>query len=136
MKTVKELELELREARALEDEERRERAKATKAVYQFTLKRVRDEAAWHPVYDDFCLLYRLTGKVLNVAELKSVGKIPFEGSMLYLFNGATGRFAAAISGGSIFTSDPNAFEDLSTFVADHAEGGDVTEIIERYREVK
>ena len=132
-KSVAELEAELREARAREAEAKRAARDAVQPVYQFTLTPEEPHQTWQPIFDDTCTLWKLSGKVLNADELKSVGKSPFEGAMKYVHNGATGLFVTSVGGGSIFLKSRAGWLALSDFLVSHPEGGDVTEIVTRYR---
>jgi hypothetical protein len=130
-RTVAEIRAELAAALQAETAEKEALAKATQPVYKFTLELVTDN--WDKIFDPTCSVYKLIGEVLNKDELKAVGKVPFEGAGRYLFNGATHRFVMAVSGGSYFVSHPDCFAELSDFVVYHTDGGDVTEIVNRYR---
>jgi hypothetical protein len=136
MRSVEEIEAELRAARMKERLELEEKQKAVKPIYTFTLIQSTLGYDTKEVFDSSCVLYILSGTVTNKEELIAVHKIPFEGSMRYLFNTLSGKFVMAVSGGSIFISDPLCFTQLSKFVQEYPGGGDVTTIVNLYREGK
>jgi hypothetical protein len=124
---VVEIEAELAAAKKAEYARLEKEQKAVQPQYVFTLDRV-----WHNMnhlMDNNCTLYRLNGKVTNKEELKSVGKIPFEGGMTYVYNNLSGRFVIAIGGGSIFTSKSEVFRLLNKFIDQNPNGGDVTHLM-------
>jgi hypothetical protein len=138
-KTAAELREELRLAEEAEEAVMAEKRKNTPVQYLFTLTLVPEDKHWDPIFDDTCQLYLLKGEVLNKDELKAVGQsssLLFEGGMKYVFNGATGYLVCSVGGGSIFTKDPNCFAALSEFLGEHPEGGDVTSIVEYYRNIE
>jgi hypothetical protein len=108
------------------------RAAKVKPDYLFTIVSVVNSLG-DRLYDNSCLLYKLTGMVKNATELRAVGKTPFEGSMTYLFNTLSGRIVMAVSGGTTFTNNPECFKELSEFLYTMPRGGDVTEIVNKYR---
>jgi len=111
----------------------RERQREVQPWYKFTLEPHVD--TWHDVFDPQCRLYRLMGRLQNADELRKVGKVvPTESAgMTYLWNGATNHFVVAIGGGTIFAKDRQTWDDLSTFIVQNPEGGDVTGLVNRER---
>lgn len=133
---IRDTEAHLAVLRAKERDEQEEVRKAVQPRYLFTLMPVIEKSSWERIYDPMCKLYKLSGSVLNGHELKAVGKVPFEGSMNYLWNGATYSFVTAVGGGSSFIKEQETFDMLSAFVLKHPEGGDVTELVEQERLAK
>jgi hypothetical protein len=122
------LKQELRELEAQAKAEREERARKVRPEFNFTL--VPTEDPWDKIYDPSCRLYSLVGTVMNMKELREVGKgFVTGGSMNYLWNGATNRFVCAVGGGSIYAKDPATWEMLSQFIVEVPDGGDVTAIV-------
>ncbi len=134
MATVKELEAQLAEARALEEEERSRLAALVKPVWKFYLQKYTPKG-YDVVYDDTCTLYTMAGELQNETELKEVGHYVHStrGSMQYIYNELSAHFVMAVGGGTIYTSEQGAWDELSEFITEHPEGGEVTEIVNKYR---
>jgi hypothetical protein len=143
MRDIEEIRAELRAAEQELEAEKRAAREAVKPAYRFTLLPVTDRE--NKVYDDTCRVYRLEGVVLNEDALKAVGAYhPGNGAMRYLFNTGTGKLVTALGGGTIYVSrrwgnaddgsDVIAMAELSAFLVEHPEGGDVTEIVEAHRQ--
>lgn len=131
---IAEIKAELRAAEEAEKERIEEEAKSVIPDYTFTLVRM-PTLGYHKVMDDSCILYELRGVVKNKKELRKVGKVPFEGSMTYLFNTLSGKFVMSVSGGSIFIDNPKCWDALNTVVRIAPEGGDVTHIVNGFRKL-
>jgi hypothetical protein len=133
MRSIEEIKTELAAAIEAERIDKEIKQMAVVPIYEYTL--YQDTASYrvNEIFDSSCKLYLLTGKVLNHKEMRAVGKTPFEGSMAYLFNTLSGNFVMAVGGGSIFISNREGWLALSEFVSTHPHGGDVTEIVEKYR---
>lgn len=137
---IQALEARLRELRQEEQREAEERRNAVKPTYQFLLTPIKERHTTFggdQLFDDDCRLYHLEGTVTNKEELEAVGhRYHFEGGMRYVFNAATGKFACAVSGGSVFLSSKEGWKALSEYVDYNPDGGDVTEIVTKYRNAK
>lgn len=135
MRSVKEIQEELALAIEAERLEKEKKQKSIVPIYKYTL--FLDTASYRvkEVFDSSCKLYTLSGKVLNTEELHAVGKIPFEGSMTYVFNTLSGNFVMAVGGGSIHLNNREGWIALSEYVNTHPHGGDVTAIVEKYRNI-
>jgi len=145
-KTVEELRAELREAERREAAELQIRRAKVQVRRQFTLLPYEDVHFLDRVYDSTCKLYRLVSTVVNHDEAKTAGHTELEmrnGGMTYVYNTLSHRLVTGVGGGTIWigptwmneddTSDVEAFEELNAFLLEHPEGGDVTEIVERFR---
>ena len=130
---IAELEAELAQLKREDADARAAAAKAVQPVYQFTLVPTSDNWQTKGIWDESCVLYTLSGKVLNADEMKAVGNQLFQGSMDYLFNTATGKFIMSTGGGSIFLKSAEAFGELATFVVQNPMGGNVNDIVNRWR---
>lgn len=139
MKTTKELRIELREAEERERAERTERLAAVPIKWRYTLIPYEPRPTWDELYDDSCCFYELHGEVMNRDEAKLVGHPDFvmtDAGMRYVYNGMTGKFICSTSGGTIYVSGDGAdetFSELSEFIHDNPDGGDVTAIVEAHR---
>lgn len=126
-----------REIAAIKDEQQRDQQAAFDAVrpvYRFTLLPTDDK--FDKVYDPSCVFYYLKGEVLNIEEMEAVGKQPFQGGMKYLYNTLSESFVMSTGGGCTFHRRENTealLIDLAEFIATDGNGGDVTEIVNRYR---
>lgn len=130
--TVNRLRAELLAAERLLAAEQKEKAMHVQPIYRFTLSLVTPMRG-AKIYDTSCVLYTLTGEVINKEEMRYVGKTPFEGGMNYLFNTLSGKFVMAVGGGAVYTSDPWCLAALSSFILQNPNGGDVTSIVNHYR---
>jgi|SRR5882724_349681 len=130
---IEEIQAELEAAIIARDKTEAELAKSVKPMYIFTLVLHTDKFDLAKVFDPSCSLYRLVGRCTNKKEMEAVHKFPHEGAMTYVFNTLSHKFVMAVGGGSIFTSDAEAWEELSDFVSyGHSQGGDVTHIVSKY----
>jgi hypothetical protein len=135
---IQALEARLRELRREQKAEEQRRRDSVKPVYEFLLEPVEERAGsfgGDRLFDEDCRFYTLTGRVTNKDELEAVGAgmQVFEGRMRYLYNGATGKFACAVGGGSIFLSTKEGWAELSSYIDYNPKGGDVSEIVSRHR---
>jgi hypothetical protein len=138
-RTVAEIREELRAAEAREAAEQAARRDAVKPVYKFTL--TPEASRFDKIYDPTIVLFKLAGTVTNKAELEAVGAKPDEGGIAYLFNTENGRFVMRTGGGRLWLTGKNSFEEdtdvlqeLADYLTDNPTGGDVTEIVTRFRE--
>lgn len=130
---IKKLEYMRMQALAFDREMKEKEQKTVKPQYKFTLsvRMFQHEL----IFDNSCVTYTLLGGVTNKEELRKVGKAAFEGAMGYIYNKMTQRFVMAISGGARFVEDEECWAELSTFIAENPNGGDVTHIISKYKGV-
>lgn len=131
------LEARLRELQAEEAAAKKAKAAAVKTRFLFTVSLVED--SWTTVLDDTCCVYLIDGKILNKEELASVGKSStFEGGMKFYFNKVTGRLIGHTGGGTTYVgrgeNERACYDEVSAFLVRHPSGGDITEIMNKYRE--
>lgn len=127
----------LRRAQAREDIAREDRKKATPIQRIFTVYPSPDNT-WDKVYDSTCRLYTIHSEVKNYEEAKEAGHphhVLDKGGMKYIFNTTTNHIVMAVGGGMIWTSDEHAMDEISEFIKNNPEGGDITFIISKYRKV-
>jgi hypothetical protein len=148
-RTIEEIEKELEEARAIQEAERQLKRDAVKPIWEYTVTpSARQDLTWDPIYDKTIRAYDLVGRVTNEDECKAAGHPDFAlrgGGMRYLFNTGTGRLIGPTGGGTIYLStgwgmgkrsDKDlevAVTAISQFLVDHPKGGDITEIITKFR---
>jgi len=130
---IAELEAELAQLKREDAEQKAQRRKQVRPVYKFTLKPANDPYMVRSIMDESCVLYTLSGKVLNADEMKAVGNQLFEGGMTYLFNRITGKFIMSTGGGSVYLRSAEAFGELGEFIVRHPQGGIVTDIVTRWQ---
>jgi hypothetical protein len=158
-KSMVQIEQELAELRERERQLRDEAAEAKEALrrsverkmsyvfYPADSQQYRHDRLW----DDSCKYYILRGVVLNRAELTEAGwsdRDLGDGQMKYLFNTLSKRLVMHVGGGQVYFSEPwpgqrtdeegmrafhETLDELSDFLANNPEGGDVTEIINWFR---
>jgi hypothetical protein len=143
-KSIEELESALREAK---EEARLELiARVASVVPQWTFAVAVDEreALFNRVYDDSCLWYRIEGTCTNREEAEAAGhsrdRLATSG-MSYLFNTLSGRIVCSSGGGTYHfggfdKNDPahiRAINQISDFLVDNEEGGDITDIVAEYK---
>jgi hypothetical protein len=135
------------ELKLIEQEEAADKAArlaATPVTMKFTIMPAKDR--WTKMYDSTCVLYELNGQVTNADEAKAAGHYEHElrgGGMTYVFNTGTGRIVCGTGGGTIWVgggfagqSDESAawtMIQISAFIVQHPEGGDITAIVETHR---
>ncbi len=129
---IAEIEAELKAALVAERLAKEELRKSVKPIYHHTIAQV-PIMGFDRVYDASCIMYQLTGKVLNAEEMKAAGNTPFEGSMRYLYNTLSGNIIMAVGGGSVFIEGLDGMMALSEFIHNNPAGGYVTPIVEKYR---
>ena len=129
------LEAELDELRKQETAERQARIDSVKPVMQYTVRPTPPRDRWEFIGDEMCAFYTISGECTNLEDVRAVGgREPFHGSMRYVFNLATGRLVCTTGGGNIhLASTQEAYADVSAFISEHPEGGDITEIVLRHR---
>jgi hypothetical protein len=138
MDEMQALKARLRELEQAEEVKAQALRDSVQPVYEFLLEPEAERNGFFGgdrLFDDTCRFYKLSGRVTNKEELKEVGAghRVFEGAMRYLFNGATGQFACAVGGGSVFLSSQEGWRALSDFIRQHPEGGNVSDIVSYYR---
>lgn len=145
---IAELEAQLAAARKEEDLRKQALRDSVKPVWRYTIERLPTTTdVFDAIYDDTIVAYKLSGEVLNREELIAAGHPETfyrAGSMRYLYNTVTTRLIAGVGGGTIFLSTSGfkresakiqrAADQVGAFLADHPEGGDITEIIAKLRE--
>lgn len=138
--TLEELRAQVREAEKAERDALEARRTSVKAEYAFTLMPASQIGSFERIMDDSCVFYRLQSEVLNKEAVEAVGGEHHDKSGgNYLFNKASGKFVMMVGGGRLWLSSSNwqesseAWELLSAFIVGKPEGGDVTEIVEQYR---
>lgn len=130
----------LREAEAAERKAADEAKAAFVPVFTFTLLPDKREGNFSRLFEGSgCVYYRLSGTLVNKEEARAVGSTVEGGSMSYLYNTLNHRFVVAMGGGRLwltnaaFREDEDALSDLSAFIKDNPEGGDVTELVNSHR---
>ena len=108
-------------------------------VYKYTITPISPaKSTYYQVYDDQVTLYELAGVCVNKEQCERLGHHrPFEGGMVYCFNEATGMVIMGVGGGSIHVGGKTAhlaFADISRFIRDNEDGGDITQIVNRHKE--
>lgn len=108
---------------------------AVQPRYEFLVAPVTDN--FDRVYDDSVVKYRIEGIVKNMTELEAAGHTRVHsGGMTYLYNTLSGKFITTVSGGSYYVPtelNPEFLGEVGEFVKQNPKGGDITEIVERYR---
>jgi hypothetical protein len=151
-RSIEELEAELAEARKAEELAARARRDAVKPKWKFTLTpQPAPMDGWDPVFDPTVTAYKLSGEVTNADEVLAAGHSDWAirgGAMRYLYNTGTERLIGPVGGGTIYltlswsttkrrerAALETAVAAISRFLAEHPEGGDITEIVQAFREV-
>lgn len=147
---VAELEAQIRAIRNEQKAELAERQKSVTPVWRFTIL-PNEDRSFDKIWDKSVVLYQLRGEVVNRDECEAVGHDvrQMSGSMNYLFNTLSGRLVMSTGGGNVYLSDKTwslrsdkeavqrSFEKavtaIESFLAEHPEGGDITEIISQHR---
>lgn len=134
-----ELEERARVLRTEVDAEKRAKAAAVKPDYMFTVQPIKNDN-WTPVYDDTCCLYFIEGWVRNKAELEAAGnRVPITGGMKFYFNKATGKLIGSVGGGTTYIGSGHpeiaqaCYGEVSAFIVTHPDGGEITQIMNKYR---
>jgi hypothetical protein len=139
--TADQLRAMLRESEAAE----RKDAEAAKAafvpVFRFTLLPDDRENNFNRLFEGSgCMYYRLHGEVMNSFEAKAVGATVEGGGASYLYNTLNNRFVGIMGGGRLwlsngaFAEDEDAWKELSKFIEGRPQGGDVTDLVNRFRD--
>jgi hypothetical protein len=144
MSRAEELRAELKRIEQEEAAEKTARKAATPVVRKFTIKPVTNR--WTVMYDSTCVLYDLSAEVTNADEAKAAGHYEHDmrgGGMTYVFNTGTGRIVCSTGGGTIWIGGGFAGQNdesaawtmiqISAFIVQHPEGGDITAIVEAHR---
>lgn len=133
---------ELRAAKAVETESIRA---ATPIKWRYELQLVTDYKH-DRILDESVKMYRLMGTVQNLDEARAAGHSDRDlqaGGLNYLYNTFSGKIIMSHGGGRAFIgflsgnvseASKLAVEELNEFIARFPNGGDVTEIVERYRQ--
>jgi hypothetical protein len=133
-RTVDEIKAELQIALQREKAEVQSAQAKVQPRFLFTITPVTDN--WHQSFDETVVLYNLAGVLTNADEFRAVGKMqPSEGRMVYAFNTLSGSIIMGVSGGVYFITDPTAMKEISRFLVENPKGGDITDIMNRYRNV-
>ena len=106
--SVEELRRQLREAEALEVQEREARRKATPVRCQYLIAPASRRNTFDKLYDETCYTYTIERVILNKAEAEAAGHQDWElraGGMNYLFNSGTGKIVCALGGGTSYISE-------------------------------
>ena len=147
MKTVDQLREELKAAEQAEAAERNALHASIKPVWQYTVE-PSSSKGYSEIWDDTIVFFTLAGRIVNEDELRPIGWSDSElrhGSMNYMFNTGTGKLVCSFGGGTIYISswdsrnrsaERAAIEQLSKFIVDHPEGGDVTAIVNAFQAAK
>ena len=138
---IAELEAELKATKELQRMELDMLRETVTPVYAYDIRPVED--SFDRIYDESVTKFRLSGVCTNQEAVDAVGGKTFTGSMVYMFNWASGRVIGAFGGGSIFIGGRNHERDsaevlatmdkLSSFIVANPDGGDITSIIEEHR---
>jgi hypothetical protein len=146
MRTIAEIEAELKAAIRAKELRERSLHDSVKPVWRYTLEPGPIEG-YNPLWDDTLGWYVLAGHVDNVDELIAVGWSAREfsrGSMRYLFNTSTGKIVMHSGGGTMYISsgwstadsleaEQRAIAKVGAFLVAHPEGGDITEIVNAFK---
>jgi hypothetical protein len=146
MRSIEEVERELAELKRAEQSRKAALKASTPIQYRFTITPAEGRHRYHKSYDDTCAVYELRGEILNEAEARAVGHdTSVAGGAAYLYNRGTGRIVCLVSGGRIWISeaytqndgaDETAFRQIGQFLAEHPEGGDISDIVNEFRAVR
>jgi hypothetical protein len=144
-KTVAELRKELRQAEEREHQDAKARKLVVPIKYRFTILPATESHT--KVYDPACRLYAIHGEVVNREEALAAGHYDESmrgGGMVYVYNTLTRAIVCSTGGGTIWISDAwypkdldgaddRAFDEVNRFLEAYPEGGDITDIVERFR---
>jgi len=137
---VAELEEQIRTLRQQERDDERAAAAAFVPSYSYAIERATSYADryFHEEY----VVYRVHGTVTN-ADAAPASYRPFEGSGAYLYNALSCHFVQSLSGnmhlptpGFAANRDvdwPQVYGELSAYVMENPDGGDITDIVLRMR---
>jgi hypothetical protein len=122
-------------------DEREARRKAFKPEWNFKIVRTDMTRTFTRIYDDNVIAYTLVGQLQNLEAAQEAGYTNRGGSMIYLFNEATGRIIKSDGGGTCWlvgemssnwkASDQlvATLHELNRFLLKNSDGGDVTDIV-------
>lgn len=145
--TIEELEAQLKAARRAEADKAKAEMEAHRPVYRFTVEPA--SSAYHEerIYDPSIKLYSISGTCINADEVREAGypdHVLRGGGMVYYYNTASNCIIGGVGGGTIYIgagwnaedrdSDIEAMAKVSAFIAEHPEGGDITDIVNEHRE--
>ena len=121
----------LMELKREEDAEKQALRDSVKPIMKYTVTPTPVKGSWDFIGDEMCVFYTIDGQCTNLDEVKAVGgQVPHSGSMRYLYNLATSRLVCTTGGGSIHLSATlEAYAQVSAFISEHPEGGDITDIV-------
>lgn len=141
MRTIEEIEEELRLAKQAQRDEAERRREAVKPRYEYVIASATTKS-YDRVYDPAVVLYRVESICLNMGECVDAGHNEDglrQGGMTYYFNTATGRIITCTGGGYLHIEDFDDREasarcvaEVSEFLVAHPEGGEITDIVERF----
>lgn len=132
-RSIAEIQAELDAAKEAERKRLAKKVKAIVPIYKFTLTKTQDAYILRQMMNPSCTPYTLFGEILNKEELSRVGKPAIDGGMTYIFNNYSGQFVIAIGGGTIHLRNQEGWDELSNFIYECPEGGDVTDIVNTHR---
>ena len=157
MKTAAELRAELKEAEKREAASREAERKLVPIVMQFAIK-PRKRTGATKLYATGYKLYVLEGICTNKEQAKAAGHPDYRtngGSHDIVYNSNDGEIVCYVGGGTLWIyedyfdrisrgvdaaaddyADDVAMSLISKFLQEHPEGGDVTSIVEKFREVR
>lgn len=141
MRSIEEIEEELRLARRAQADETKRRREAVKPRYEYVIAPTTGYSH-DRCYDPAVVLYRVESICLNMAECVAAGHSEQnlrQGGMTYYFNTATGRIITSTGGGHLHIESFDDVEEstkciaeVSEFLVAHPEGGEITDIVERF----
>jgi hypothetical protein len=145
-KTAAQLRAELAQAELRERQDKDALRKATPIKFKYTIG-VPIASRSEKLYDPDCCLYEIKRHTLNKEEAKAAGHPDSsmrEGRANYVFNSWSTKIVCAVGGGThyIFSNyfmnpqdgaDQEAFDAIGEFLREHQQGGDITEIVEKFQ---
>lgn len=150
-RSAAEIRKELVAAEERERAELRAKREATRPRFEYwiTPAKIRATTSFGKLYDPTCLLYELQRKTVNRDEAKAAGWSDDdlrEGSAVYLYNVVTRRVVCAVGGGTMYIgrsfnqaedyADDTAFFQIGAYLAEYPGGGDITYIVEAFKETR
>lgn len=141
---IKALETAIADLRRQQREEQETLKAETPIIWRYRIRPDARVPFGDELWDDSLRFYRLEGWVQNRKEAEAAGHDISEGGMSYLYNTYTEKLVMAYGGGRVFigarwgTPDNGSTErvvkELSAFLSEYPEGGDITGIIARHHE--
>lgn len=125
-----------RKTRLKIDAAKEEAKKSIKPVVTYSISPYTSTLRSDTIYDPEVVRYEVKAKCHNLDALAEVGVNWQGGGMVYLFNRATNRLIMGHGGGYIYLKkSPEMWAEVSAFIVAHPEGGDITEIVEKYAHI-